>query len=49
MNIIDSADAIQGHKLEASTDRGYFWLTGEQFAKLKQPLPTDTRGKARLD
>lgn len=30
-------------------DRDYFWLTGEQFSKLKPHLPTDTRGKARVD
>ncbi len=26
-----------------------FWLTGEQFAKLAPHLPTDTRGKERVD
>lgn len=27
----------------------HFWLTGEQFARIAPPLPTDTRGKERLD
>lgn len=27
----------------------YFWLSDEQFAKLKPYLPTNTRGKARVD
>ena len=26
-----------------------FWLTNEQFAKIAPHLPTDTRGKARVD
>lgn len=26
-----------------------FWLTDEQFARLEPQLPTDTRGKARVD
>lgn len=26
-----------------------FWLTDEQFAKIAPHLPTDTRGKARVD
>lgn len=26
-----------------------FWLTGEQFAKIAPYLPTDTRGKERVD
>ncbi|TCO14495.1 hypothetical protein EV666_1031, partial [Camelimonas lactis] len=26
-----------------------FWLTDEQFARLEPHLPTDTRGKARVD
>jgi transposase len=29
--------------------RDYFWLTDEQFAHIKPHLPTDTRGKARVD
>jgi len=28
---------------------GYFWLSDEQFSKLQPLLPTDTRGKARVD
>ena len=27
----------------------YFWLSDEQFARLQPLLPTDTRGKARVD
>ena len=27
----------------------YFWLTRDQFARLKPLLPTDTRGKPRVD
>ena len=30
-------------------DRGYFWLSDEQFAGLEAHLPTDTRGKPRVD
>jgi hypothetical protein len=26
-----------------------FWLTDEQFAKIAPHLPTDTRGKERVD
>jgi hypothetical protein len=26
-----------------------FWLTDEQFAKIALHLPTDTRGKERVD
>lgn len=26
-----------------------FWLTDDQFAGLEPHLPTDTRGKARVD
>ena len=29
--------------------RDYFWLTDEQFAQLEPLLPTDTRGKPRVD
>ena len=28
---------------------GLFWLSDEQFSKLKPLLPSDTRGKARVD
>ncbi|GJD71197.1 hypothetical protein MMMDOFMJ_4151 [Methylobacterium gnaphalii] len=27
----------------------HFWLTDEQFAKIAPHLPTDTRGKERVD
>lgn len=30
-------------------DRDHFWLTDAQFAKLRPLLPTDTRGKPRVD
>ena len=30
-------------------NRDGFWLTDEQFAKIKPHLPTDTRGKPRVD
>ena len=30
-------------------DRDSFWLTDAQFAKIIPHLPTDTRGKARVD
>jgi transposase len=30
-------------------DRDHFWLTDQQFAKLRPHLPTDTRGKPRVD
>jgi transposase len=30
-------------------DRDKFWLTDEQFSKIAPHLPTDTRGKARVD
>ena len=30
-------------------NRDHFWLTAEQFWKLEPHLPTDTRGKARVD
>ena len=30
-------------------NRDYFWLTRDQFARLKRLLPTDTRGKPRVD
>jgi transposase len=29
--------------------RDYFWLNDAQFGKLKPHLPTDTRGKPRVD
>ncbi len=30
-------------------DQDYFWLTEAQFARLARYLPTDTRGKPRVD
>jgi transposase len=30
-------------------DRDCFWLSAEQFARLEPNLPTDTRGKPRVD
>ena len=30
-------------------DRDYFWLSERQFARLAPHLPTDTRGKPRVD
>ena len=30
-------------------NQDYFWLSDEQFARLQPHLPTDTRGKPRVD
>ena len=30
-------------------DQDYFWLSKKQFARLEPHLPTDTRGKPRVD
>jgi transposase len=30
-------------------NRDRFWLTDTQFSKIEPHLPTDTRGKARVD
>jgi transposase len=30
-------------------NRDHFWLTAEPFSKIEPHLPTDTRGKARVD
>ena len=30
-------------------NRDHFWLTDERFSKIEPHLPTDTRGKARVD
>ena len=30
-------------------NRDHFWLTKDQFARLEGLLPTDTRGKPRVD
>jgi transposase len=40
---------IQGFREEADVNRDGFWLTEEQFARIAPHLPTDTRGKARVD
>ena len=40
---------IHGFRKEASMNRDQFWLTEEQFAKVAPHLPTDTRGKERVD
>jgi len=40
---------IHGFREEADVNRDRFWLTEEQFARIAPHLPTDTRGKARVD
>ena len=40
---------IHGFREEASINRDRFWLTEEQFSKIEPHLPTDTRGKPRVD
>jgi transposase len=40
---------IHGFRKEALMNRDLFWLTDEQFSKIAPHLPTDTRGKARVD
>jgi transposase len=40
---------IHGLRKEARMNRDHFWLTDEQFSKIAPHLPTDTRGKARVD
>ena len=40
---------IHGFRKEAQMNRDHFWLTAEQFSKIEPHLPTDTRGKARVD
>jgi hypothetical protein len=34
---------------EGTVSRNLFWLTDEQWAKIAPLLPTDVRGKARVD
>jgi hypothetical protein len=36
-------------RLKALMNRDHFWLTDDQFSKIEPHLPTDTRGKARVD
>jgi transposase len=40
---------IHGFAEEAVMSRDCFWLTDAQFARIRPHLPTDTRGKARVD
>ncbi len=40
---------IHGFRKEAAMNWDHFWLTDAQFAKIAPHLPTDTRGKARVD
>jgi hypothetical protein len=40
---------IHGFRKEAPMNRDQFWLTDTQFSKIEPHLPTDTRGKARID
>ena len=40
---------IHGFREEADVNGDRFWLTEEQFARIAPHLPTDTRGKARVD
>ena len=40
---------IHGFRKGARMSRDQFWLTEQQFSKIEPHLPTDTRGKARVD
>jgi transposase len=40
---------IHGFRKEATMNRDQFWLTDTQFSKIAPHLPTNTRGKARVD
>ncbi len=40
---------IHSFRKEALMIPDRFWLTDAQFAKIAPHLPTDTRGKARVD
>lgn len=40
---------IHGFRKEARMNRDQFWLTDAQFSKIEPHLPTDTRGKERID
>ena len=40
---------IHGFRKEAPMNLDQFWLTDAQFSKIAPHLPTDTRGKARVD
>jgi transposase len=40
---------IHGFREESLMNRDQFWLTDTQFLKIAPHLPTDTRGKPRVD
>jgi transposase len=40
---------IHGFRKEETMNRDLFWLTAEQFGRIAPHLPTDTRGKPRVD
>ena len=40
---------IHGLRKETFDESRFFWLTDEQFARIEPHLPTDTRGKPRVD
>ena len=40
---------IYGLKMEVIDELRQFWVTDAQFSKLRPHLPTDTRGKPRVD
>jgi transposase len=40
---------IHGFRKGAGMNRDQFWLTDAQFSKIQPHLPTDTRGKPRVD
>jgi transposase len=40
---------IHGFRKEAPVHRDQFWPTDTQFSKIEPHLPTDARGKARVD
>jgi transposase len=40
---------IHGFREEATMNRTCFWLSDAQFSRILPYLPTDTRGKKRLD
>ena len=47
---MSSRGVIYGFRKESSDEfRDQFWETDAQFAKIAPHLPTDTRGKARVD
>ena len=46
---VGSGFVIHGLRRETKMNRNHFWLTDDQFARLEALLPTDTRGKPRVD